>query len=356
MATYANITVKEDFEGAVSVRIEGIEFVNERGCSYIGTFADEDTALATPYWIHLSDLERGQYVGVFHTDGDISSESNTDVGGIKAKMMMRGDKFGTYADLETEEAYSKIEDQVLVEAEAQIDLLFRNILMSMNNILAPNTDYEVQAGNELYDANGNLLYAAGSNIKVLNTEIAPVGADGKLPPCELFERMGVERYKTAYDAAGNEVYVYNEENVQDPNTMYRIGNIQVNDALTKQVTLLPGFTQDGAVAFALSEKILAAWDEQGMHINPRDKYPCTFQGFYDKILGQLGTDGSVYKASRDTMRNTVTAVDNKRLQLTGVSSDEELTKLIKYQSAYNAASRYMTVISQMTELIVTGLK
>ena len=34
---------------------------------------------------------------------------------------------------------------------------------------------------------------------------------------------------------------------------------------------------------------------------------------------------------------------------------EELTKLIKYQSAYNAASRYITVISQMTELIVTGL-
>lgn len=356
MATYANITVKEDFEGAVSVSIEGIEFVNERGCSYIGTFADEDTALATPYWIHLSDLARGQYVGVFHTDGDISSESNTDVGGIKAKMMMRGDKFGTYADLETEEAYSKIEDQVLVEAEAQIDLLFRSILTSMNDIFAPNMDYEVQAGNELYDANGNLLYAAGSNIKVLDVENAPVGADGKLPPCELFERMGVERYTTAYDAAGNEVYVYNQENVQDPNTMYRIGNIQVNDRLTKQVTLLPSLTQDGAVAFALSEKILAAWDEQGMHINPRDKYPCTFQGFYDKILGQLGTDGSIYKASRDTMTNTVTAVDNKRLQLTGVSSDEELTKLIKYQSAYNAASRYMTVISQMTELIVTGLK
>ena len=36
-------------------------------------------------------------------------------------------------------------------------------------------------------------------------------------------------------------------------------------------------------------------------------------------------------------------------------SSYELTKLIKYQSAYNASSRYMTVISQMTELIVTGL-
>jgi flagellar hook-associated protein 1 FlgK len=39
----------------------------------------------------------------------------------------------------------------------------------------------------------------------------------------------------------------------------------------------------------------------------------------------------------------------------GVSSDEELTHMIKYQAAYNAASRFITVISEMTELIVTGL-
>ena len=49
------------------------------------------------------------------------------------------------------------------------------------------------------------------------------------------------------------------------------------------------------------------------------------------------------------------SVENSRKQVTGVSSDEELTNLVKYQSAYNAASRYISVISEMTELIVTGL-
>ena len=92
-----------------------------------------------------------------------------------------------------------------------------------------------------------------------------------------------------------------------------------------------------------------------MHISPDDQYPCTFQEFYDKMIAKLGTDGNIYKSSRDTMTNTVAAVDNSRQQIIGVSSDEELTKLIKYQSAYNASSRFMTVISQMTELIVTGL-
>ena len=57
----------------------------------------------------------------------------------------------------------------------------------------------------------------------------------------------------------------------------------------------------------------------------------------------------------DTLTTTTASLENSRQQIMGVSSDEELTKLIKYQSAYNAARRYMTVISQMTELIVTGL-
>ena len=34
---------------------------------------------------------------------------------------------------------------------------------------------------------------------------------------------------------------------------------------------------------------------------------------------------------------------------------EEALDLVKFQNAYNASSRFMTVISQMTELIVTGL-
>ena len=125
--------------------------------------------------------------------------------------------------------------------------------------------------------------------------------------------------------------------------------------MTKQVTLLPAFTQNGAVDYALGERLADAWNVQGMHINPADQYPCTFQVFYDKMIGKLGTDGSIYKSSLDTMTNTVTSIDNSRQQIMGVSSDEELTKLIKYQSAYNASSRFMTVISQMTELIVTGL-
>ena len=93
-----------------------------------------------------------------------------------------------------------------------------------------------------------------------------------------------------------------------------------------------------------------------MVLNPNDQKPCTFEEYYDKLVSQLGLVGNTYQSATETLEGTVSSVDNKRQQVMGVSSDEELTYMIKFQSAYNAASRFMSVISEMTELIVTGLK
>ena len=350
LSALGNINVREDDTGFVYVTLEGVDFVNEQRCFNLDIKEDNVTGFASVIWPHLSDEERNVYVEVFRTDGIISSEANTDVGEIKAKLMMRGDEYGIYSDLLTSKAYREIEDKVIIETQAQVDLLFHQIVSTMNDIFCPNKEITLQSDMTI---NG-IEYKAGDKIKVLDEANASVGADGKLPPRELFERMGSERY-TQMEVDGQTYYVYNEENPEDPNTLYRIGNLQINTEITKQVTLLPAFTQNGAVDFRLGEKLAAAWADQGMHINPDDQYPCTFQEFYDKMIGKIGTDGSIYRSSRDTMSNTVTAIDNSRQQVIGVSSDEELTKLIKYQSAYNASSRYMTVISQMTELIVTGL-
>ncbi|MDE7045037.1 MAG: hypothetical protein K2O97_08515 [Acetatifactor sp.] len=41
--------------------------------------------------------------------------------------------------------------------------------------------------------------------------------------------------------------------------------------------------------------------------------------------------------------------------MVGVSSDEELSNMIKFQNAYNASSRYINVISEMLEHIINTL-
>ena len=352
LSTYANINVREDELGFVYVTMEGVDFIYEAGYHSIDIKTDNLTNFSTPYWSHLSDPNKKLYVGVFNLDEKISSEMNTDVGTIKAKMLMRGDDFGVYSDLLTADNYKGVQDEVVMETEAQVDLLIHEIVTAVNDAMSPNMDYTVQ--NDVYDANGNLLFAVGQTIKVLDEANCARGVDGKLPPQEVYVRQGMPRY-TTYEIDGKTVYVYNEEDPSNSNSLYRLGNLEVNDNLKKVITLFPAYTQNGAVDFNMAERLTDIWNVQGMHINPTDQYPCTFQDFYDKMISKLGTDGNVYKSSTDTLNTTTASLENSRQQVLGVSSDEELGKLIKYQSAYNASSRYITVISQMTELIVTGL-
>ena len=137
--------------------------------------------------------------------------------------------------------------------------------------------------------------------------------------------------------------------------MYQIGSVKVNDALLQEESLLPVMKQDGAVNYGLAEELVAIWENQGLTITPKDNSLCSFENYYDKLIGNLGNFGNIYSNESETLTTTVTSLDNKRLQVTGVSSDEELTHMIKYQAAYNAASRYINVISEMTNLIVSGL-
>jgi flagellar hook-associated protein 1 FlgK len=45
-------------------------------------------------------------------------------------------------------------------------------------------------------------------------------------------------------------------------------------------------------------------------------------------------------------------LDNRRQVVSGVSSDEELTNMIMFQQGYNAASRYINVVSDMLDTLI----
>jgi flagellar hook-associated protein 1 FlgK len=259
----------------------------------------------------------------------------------------------------------------MMETEAQVDLLFHTVITTMNDLFCPNAEakdilsFDGSEGTVYSDGKGagyilmtdedGNEYQIYSDTLLLDSANANVGSDGKLPPQELFTRVGCDRYTTVYDENGKAYYLYNEEDPNDSSTMYQLGSVSVNQNLLHQESLLAVTTQNGEIDYALGADIIAAWEYQGMTITPDDNSPCTFEEYYNKLIGELGTDGNVFSSESDTLSASVTSLDNQRLQVTGVSSDEELTNMIRYQAAYNAASRYITVISEMTELIVTGL-
>lgn len=391
LSGYLNIEAKENSTGQVIIKAEGVTFVDEDGFNKIGLRVKESakgTGFYTPFWGHLSDAAKGEtgYTDVFDFSMDISTEYNNDIGSIKALLYARGENYGEYEYLDTEAqanfsqefkdkyAYSKIDDCVVAETQAEVTYLLHKVILAMNDIMVPNKtmsadEIQAAAGNgatsiTAYDANGK-EYQITSSTKILDAENCNVGADKKIPPEELFVRDNCERYTevTYTDQNGDTqtLYVYNEEDEYDTNTLYKIGNVSINPDLLKEVTKMPVYKQNGtadrngAVDMSLGTKITAAWQLTSMVIAPDDTVPCNFEDYYDKIIDRLGISGNVYYTASQTMSATVASVDNQRQQVIGVSSDEELTNMIKYQSAYNAASRYITVISEMTDTIVSGL-
>ena len=349
LGNYGRIEVTEDATGFTYVDMEGVRFVDENRCYNMGLKAADGTGFYTPYWPQQSDVEKGQYVPVFRLSGEISSEMNTDIGSIKSKLLVRGDAYGRREDMASEKSYGNIEGCTLMEVQAELDVLFSNIVRSMNDIYCPNTETT-----SAFTSTDGVTYPAGT--KILDEENCARGVDGEIPPRELFTRIGIDRYTKVTGKDGKTYYVYNEEDPDVSSTRYAIGTITVNSDLKRQITLMPAYKKDGSVDYEMGAKLAAAWEVKDVKLNPYDQKPCTFEEYYDKMVDQLGIEGNTYKSVTETLSGAVSSVDSKRQQVSGVSSDEELSNMIKFQSAYNAASRFMNVISEMTETIVTGLK
>lgn len=354
LGSLARISYEEDYSGVVTVQIEGEEFVTETHVYEMGKKVDDITGFIDPYWPQLSNTDRGNYHSVFDFNIDISSELNTDIGKLKAAVLSRGDHWGDYRDVEgmDEETYLDTTDMsVMIQAQAQLDQLFHHIVTAINDIYCPNV--QGPSGVTYTDAKGNVIDL--DTVKVLDTENCAVGVDGKIPPGELFVRRGTERYTEITGSDGKTYYLYNEEDLTDTSKMYTINSCSVNEEFRKQETLLPHLRQNGEVAQQLGEELAALWSKDIVGLSPVDPEKGTIDAYYQKMVGGLATLGSVYEKTSSSLSGTVATVDNQRQQVIGVSSDEELTNMIKYQNAYNASSRFMTVISDMLEHIITQL-
>lgn len=356
LAKYGNISYKEVENGIVKVRFENVEFIDELHVHNIEKKVDKVTGFITPYWGYLSEPDKEKYYKVYDTTEQISTAKKNDIGQLKAMVLARGDKYANYLDLQdiSMKKYDEtLGNSVMMNTEAEFDMLFHTIVTKINDLFAPNKASDTEFSG--IDENGNEVeYKKGTII--LDTEKCCVAADGSFPPQELFVRTGCARYTTVR-GDGKTYYVYNKEDPSDTALQYTTGGIRINQKLLESESLLPAFEQNGRpgelpVAHQMAESMLAVWDMDTMFLSPHDTTPCTFAEFYSKMTDELASLGTVFKTSAEGLEGTKLATDNARQQMIGVSSDEELTNLIKYQNAYNAASRFINVVSEMIETII----
>jgi flagellar hook-associated protein 1 FlgK len=126
--------------------------------------------------------------------------------------------------------------------------------------------------------------------------------------------------------------------------------------MENQPDLFPYLTSNThEVDYSMGAELSALWDTATLKLYPGSNATFSFADYYTEMIGNIATAGSTYESTATTLESSVSAIDNQRLQITGVSTDEELANMIKYQNAYNAASRYIQTVSDMIELLVTGL-
>jgi flagellar hook-associated protein 1 FlgK len=81
----------------------------------------------------------------------------------------------------------------------------------------------------------------------------------------------------------------------------------------------------------------------------------TIQNFYEGIIGQMSVDAQEAERLSNNSDVLRQSVDERRMSVSSVSLDEEMTNMIKFQHAYNASARMITVIDEMLDKIINGM-
>ena len=81
----------------------------------------------------------------------------------------------------------------------------------------------------------------------------------------------------------------------------------------------------------------------------------SLDGFYRLITANMATDGEKSTRSKETSTALFNTVNSEFQSISGVNTDEELTNLMKFQTAYSANAKVITTIDQMLNTLL-GIK
>lgn len=354
------------------------------------------------------------YSDVYDLETSYSAKTMTDTGSLLGILTARGNGIAKYTDIPqkpdkadyTDDAGNFDEtgyylalnaynddlktynnttgNSIITKIQAQFDQLIHGLVTMINDAFCPNISQNL-TGVSGVDADGNAFTGDGE-YKILDVINCAVGTDDDATiGTELFSRKAVDRYQVitltgqvygtdengnqiplaqeVTDANGNisyKLYVYNEEEEDDLNNLYTLMNLEINPKVTEDYALLPvklnpELGESGGYNTAVFEKILSNWNVKFAVLDPNNETTYTYAEYYRSMVTELGAQGSTWKSMVDNQEKLTQSVEDKRQQVMGVSTEEELTDLLKYQHAYNAASRYISVIDAMLDHLITRL-
>ena len=332
LGEYGRIDYTEDVFGNVTVLFEGSAFISTDHVNHIGidTTLDSPVGYATPYWEYAAKREIDEHGNetVVSIDGGhlydltqpISTTINTDIGKLKAVLLARGDHNATYHDIvESEDHYNaNISQSVIMNVQAEFDQMVHNVMTSINDILREAESNPAIIDNTLGNTSDFVLFTVANESDKLTYEV------GDKPAGSI-------------------------------STGFTIKNSQINAKFIQDPTIFTFRTAEGQEDLETIRRLKAAFTSEDYTLNPHVSTKNSIISYYNSLVSQVANSGDVYDSVLAAQEKTVTAIQSGREQIIGVSSDEELEFMIMFQNAYNASSRYINVVSEMLEHLVSTL-
>ena len=313
------IDCRTDADGNILIQFEGKTFVKSDSANEIALYQDEVTGFYTPYWKQLAQtkmvngIETVDITGatLFNMNQTISTDRNTDIGALKSMLFARGDRRATFKDLEDAQTYDReISQSIIMNIQAEFDRLMHDVAVGINKVL----------------------------------EKAAKAEEDKNPATTYMK-----------DEKGKPYTIFNTQTGETDDDAFTIENMIINGEVKQAPSLLGFKKDDGKIDQETADALKELFTEETHTLNPNVKTTTNFINFYNNLVSQVATTGDVLSGISENQQITVDNTAAAREQILGVSSDEELSNMIMFQNAYNAASRYINVISELMEHIINTL-
>ena len=343
LSAYGKITYREDLYGRVKVFFEGVTLVDEDTTNPMEAkvlSGDEDSGFVTPVWTRYNDQ------AVFNDIQPINADIGSDNGSLKALYFSRGDQYGTWRDLQPE-TYDKT-----LNPDSRYDAYYEP---GKTSFTGPQ-DFNISGIQAEFD---NLIH----NIVTKINDILTDNNTNKSP--ELFTRITTHNIETKTDYTTDTPSKDVEDKELDKsidgkshiNATYTTANLMINKDLLRQPTLISnGFLKsDQTVDYDKAKELADLFTTEKSTLNPNTVTQFAFEDYYIEIVNQYANVGNTYRSLTQGQEAAVLSIENSRQQVVGVSDNEELTKMIRFQNAYNASSRYINTVNSMLDTLLTSL-
>jgi flagellar hook-associated protein 1 FlgK len=83
-----------------------------------------------------------------------------------------------------------------------------------------------------------------------------------------------------------------------------------------------------------------------------DNGTATISDFYESTIVQVGVNARANTQTQEVQQAFVDDFESRRQEVSGVSTDEEVTQLLKFERAFEASARVITTVDRMLDALL----